>query len=95
MSEIKGPIGISCADIYLRFPEIMKEELDDLVEFLNDEHIVFEGATKKFKELQQRIDKAIEYIDELCLCSSGYFDYGDDLSPKHIVEILRGEDNDR
>ena len=44
-------------------------------------------------ELQKRIDKAIEYIDKLCLCSSGYFDYGDDLSPKHIVDILKG-DND-
>ena len=50
-------------------------------------------TNNKNRELQQRIDKAIEYIDKLCLCSSGYFDYGDDLSPKHIVDILKG-DND-
>lgn len=48
------PIVIKCADIYLRFPELMKEELDELIEFLNDEHIVYEGATKEFKELQQK-----------------------------------------
>jgi hypothetical protein len=54
-----------------------------------------DNADKTIKYLQQRIDKAIEYIDEMCLCSSGYFDYGDDLSPKHIVDILRGGENNR
>lgn len=47
------------------------------------------------KQLQQRIDKAIIYIDDMCLCSTGYFDYGDDLSPKHIVDILKGGENNR
>lgn len=54
-----------------------------------------EELLHKLWDLQQRIDKAIEYIDEMCLCSSGYFDYGDDLSPKHIVDILRGGENNR
>jgi len=90
MSEIKGPIGISCADIYLRFPEIMKEELDDLVEFLNDEHIVVEGATKKFKKLQQRIDKAIEYLETATIDPQSMLHYRGCL-----LEILKGDNDDR
>jgi len=43
---------------------------------------------------QQRIDKAIEYINEMCLCSDGYCDYGDDLRPEHIVNLLQGEDKE-
>lgn len=53
-----------------------------------------EELLNKLWDLQDRIDKTIKYIDDMCLCSSGYFDYGDDLSPKHIVDILKGEDND-
>lgn len=49
---------------------------------------------REYYKLRDRIDKAIEYINDMCLCSSGYFDYGDDLSPKHIVEILRGGNNE-
>lgn len=64
MSEIEGPIGIKIADIYLRFPEIMEEELDDLVEFLDDEHIVYEGATKKFKDLENQLKQANEGKEE-------------------------------
>lgn len=47
------------------------------------------------RELQQRINKAIKYIDDMCLCSLGYSNYGDDLSPKHIVEILKGGEDNR
>ena len=57
------------------------------------EELLNELLKENFK-LQQRIDKAVEYIDERCLCSSGYFDYGDDLSPKHIVDILKGGNNE-
>lgn len=46
------------------------------------------------EKLQKRINKAIEYIDDMCLCSSGYCEYGDDLSPKHIVDILKGVNDD-
>ena len=63
---------------------LIKRLLDDL-----------DNADKTIKYLQQRIDKAIEYIDEMCLCSSGYFNYGDNLSPKHIVDILRGGEKNR
>jgi hypothetical protein len=46
---------------------------------------------EEINELQNRINKAIEYIDEMCLCSDGYANYGDDLSPEHIVNILKGD----
>ena len=42
-------------------------------------------------EKQNRIDKAVEYINEMCLCSEGYANYGDDLRPEHIVNILKGD----
>lgn len=47
------------------------------------------------QKLKEDINKAIKYIDDMCLCSLGYSNYGDDLSPKHIVEILRGGEDNR
>ena len=49
----KKTIGIEYIDVYMRFPEIMEEEFDDLLEFLKDEHIRCEGATDLFIDLQQ------------------------------------------
>ena len=48
------------------------------------------------KYLQDRIDKAIEYIKELCYIESRneWFNYGDDLTPKYIVDILTGGDEE-
>ena len=43
------------------------------------------------KELEDRINKAIEYINEMTLTSDGYANYGDDLRPEHIIEILEKE----
>jgi len=56
------PIVLRTADIYLRFPEIMEEECNDLAEFLEDEHIVYEGATDVFIEK----DKEIERLNNQC-----------------------------
>ncbi|MBR1653700.1 MAG: hypothetical protein IJ690_07595 [Clostridia bacterium] len=61
-------------------------ENDDLFEFEN----MLKELVTDYTNLQSKIDKAIEYIDDLCKCSDGtYFNYGDDLSPKHIVDILK------
>lgn len=60
--EINGPIVLKCADIYLRFPEIMEEEFDDLIEFLNDNNIRCEGATKEHKQLKSTLEEIREYI---------------------------------
>lgn len=66
MSEIiNKPIGIRCADIYLRFPEIMEDECNDLAEFLEDEHIVYEGATDIFIDQKDKLNKYKEVLDKI------------------------------
>ena len=56
-------IGIEIADVYINFPEIMKEEYKDLWEFINDEHIVAKDVTKDIINLKQRINKATELLE--------------------------------
>ena len=94
----KKAIGIRTADIYLRFPEIMEEEANELAEFLEDEKIVYEGATDVVIDLQQKIDKAVEYIE---MCKQKYDVDGsiEDLnefsplaSPNYLLNILKGDD---
>lgn len=100
------PIILRIADIYLRFPEIMEEEADDLAEFLEDEHIVYEGATDlvydlqvnnqklndqldreliKRARLEDRINKAIAYIEQLE--HSDWVSFGRTI----LLDILKGE----
>lgn len=55
---------IETADIYLHFPYIMKEEADDLADFLEEEHIEYEGATDIFIDLQNQTKKQKEVIDK-------------------------------
>ena len=62
MDKEKKPIIIETADIYLHFPYIMKEEADDLADFLEEEHIEYEGATDIFIGLQQQCKKQKEVI---------------------------------
>lgn len=57
-------IGIVYSDTYMRFPEIMEEEFDDLLEFLEDEHIRCEGATDVFIDLQRENQKQKEVINK-------------------------------
>ncbi|MBQ4031897.1 MAG: hypothetical protein II625_09105 [Bacilli bacterium] len=61
--SMNTPIGIRCADIYLRFPEIMEDEANDLAEFLEDEHIVYEGATDVFMEKDKEIERLNNIIN--------------------------------
>ena len=62
-------IYLKTADIYLRFPEIMEEECNDLAEFLEDEHIVYEGATDIVYDLQQENQKLKKQYCERTDCS--------------------------
>lgn len=64
MDKEKKPMIIETADIYLHFPYIMKEEADDLADFLEEEHIEYEGATDIFIDLQNQIKKQKEVIDK-------------------------------
>ena len=49
---------------------------------------------EEINRLNNIIDKAIEYINEMCLCSDGYANYGDDLRPEYIINILQGSDKE-
>lgn len=62
MDKEEKIIGIEYADICLRFPEVMEEEFDDLTEFLEDEHIKYEGVTDVFIDLQDKVKKQKEVI---------------------------------
>lgn len=64
MGKEKKPIIIETADIYLHFPYIMEEEADDLADFLEEEHIEYEGATDIFIDLQNQVKKQKEVIDK-------------------------------
>lgn len=64
MGKEKKPIIIETVDIYLHFPYIMEEEADDLVDFLEEEHIEYEGATDIFIDLQNQVKKQKEVIDK-------------------------------
>lgn len=63
MDKEKKPIIIETADIYLHFPYIMEEEADNLADFLEEEHIEYEGATDIFIDLQNQVKKQKEVID--------------------------------
>lgn len=89
MDKEKKTIIIETADIYLHFPYIMEEEADDLADFLEEEHIEYEGATDIFIDLQNQvkkqkevIDKAIEYIKE------NIYSYYDSKGEKYIEETV-------
>lgn len=71
MDKEKKPIIIETADIYLHFPYIIEEEADDLADFLEEEHIEYEGATDIFMDLQNQIKKQKEVIDKINLIIKG------------------------
>ena len=95
----KKPIIIETADIYLHFPYIIEEEADDLADFLEEEHIEYEGATDIFIDLQNQVKKQKEVVDKAIKYIKSYkTDYSpyelSDYNIRQILEILRGEDNE-
>ena len=65
MDKEKKPMIIETVDIYLHFPYIMEEEADDLADFLEEEHIEYEGATDIFIDLHNKVKKQKEVIDKI------------------------------
>lgn len=63
--EIKGPITLTVADIYLRFPEIMEEEYKELLEYIDDSHLVFERCTSNILDLKKKNEQLNQRIKEL------------------------------
>ena len=99
MGKEKKPIIIETADIYLHFPYIIEEEADDLADFLEEEHIEYEGATDIFIDLQNQVKKQKEVVDKAIKYIKSYkTDYSpyelSDYNIRQILEILRGEDNE-
>lgn len=85
---------------FAKLSEKDKREVNNLIRFMQEKKYHDEQyeellnqyieLSRDYEYLQSKIDKAIEYINDLCKCSDGtYFNYGDDLSPKHIVDILK------
>ena len=58
----------------------------------NNEFQCWKRDRKELLDKRNIINKAIEYINKMCLCSDGYANYGDDLSPEHIVNILQSKE---
>lgn len=93
MDKEKKPIIIETADIYLHFPYIMEEEADDLADFLEEEHIEYEGATDIFIDLQNQVKKQKEVIDRLIelnqiINNSDYVYSQDEITTKNL-DILK------
>ena len=84
--SMNKPIRLTTADIYLRFPEIMEDEANDLADFLEDEHILYEGATDVFMEKDKEIERLNNIINEL----EEYFEekYNDGYEKLYVEDIL-------
>jgi uncharacterized coiled-coil protein SlyX len=68
--------------------------MEDLEKHLKNQTDTMMQLHEMVVDYKDRIDKAIEYINEMTLTSSGYADYGDDLRPEHIIDILKGSDKE-
>lgn len=86
MGKEKKPIIIETADIYLHFPYIMEEEADDLADFLEEEHIEYEGATDIFIDLQNQVKKQKEVINKALKILANFDAY---LEPQDGMKIRR------
>ena len=73
--------------------EIQEEEYNDLMERYEFDDGDWETFSykKEYEDLQERIEKAINYIE-----NNSELYYGDELYDEYqkIVDILKGEDND-
>lgn len=89
---------------------LVMEERDKLLDYITDLQQKYERLKKDvelFKSdlinstntglsLIAKIDKTIEYIDEMCKFGNKYACHGYDLNPEYIIKVLQGsEDNER
>lgn len=61
----KKEVGFEYADLYFRFPEITDDEIDEMLDFLEEEHICCEGATDIFIDKDQQITQLTNNWNEL------------------------------
>ena len=73
----------------------LKQELQDLKEYGGE---VIGEYEKQTEELQERIDKAIEWvnnhIETYTQNGIGIIDWNYDADPRKLLEILKGEDKE-
>lgn len=100
-NKVETPIYLVTADVYLRFPEIMEEEYKDLLEYLDDEHILYERCTREVNDLQNKVQQLETNIAEaikLLLDNTADYTDGDFEGMRFqndIVKILeRGKENE-
>lgn len=89
MDKEEKKIVIKYTDIYLKFPEIMEDEVYDLLATLEDEHYVCEDATDVFINLQNKVKKQKEVLDKLV---DKLYCWGETLNPtfqKEMLDILK------
>ena len=94
MSKKLKPLTIFLSDDELvnfksHFDEFLNMNCDDKIKKQQEE---LDKTRLSELDKEYRIDKAIEYINEMTLTSNGYASYGDDLRPEHIVNILKGSE---
>lgn len=71
--------------------ERLEENNKHLKELCNKYEEEHKTTFEEWKKDIEANKKAIEYINEMCLCSDGYANYGDDLRPEYIINILQGD----
>ena len=72
-------------------PQAIANGINDLLDELEEEKRINKEDLKLIDDLQNKIDEAIEYIE-----NNSELYYGDELYDEYqkIVDILKGEDND-
>ena len=76
MDKKEQVIGYECYDtIYLRFDYIGDDEFEELIEYIEDNHISYEGATDIFIDLQNQVKKQKKVIDKVKHILNNQFDY--------------------
>jgi hypothetical protein len=78
----------------------MSEEVNELLDKLGsmeDAPLIWinqrvENLITENQQLKDRINKAVEYIKENCSMELGVLcEYGDNLNPKEVVALLKGD----
>jgi len=97
---IKQPITVNCVDYhyfdYENYDKLTQVYENCLWFIRNFEQIntTVERVQQQNHQLKDRIEKAIKYIDAICLEKDGYVGYGDGIEPEDLIQILKGEEND-
>lgn len=74
---------------YLRDKDLEIADLKSAKRYCESEASFYKS---KYNGLNDKVQNTINYINEMCLTKDGYSNYGDDLRPQHIIDLLKGGD---